>query len=174
MTHRTTVLVGCVAAMAISSTALGGGWATTTVDDAPEQFRAGTTHEITYTVLQHGRTPVEDATAIVFRPAKGTMSSASEIVVKGFPTGEPGQYRAHVEVPAPGVWLWEACQGVFGTFELGSVEVTGSVTGASVDQRFIGAGLGVLALVVLVVILYRLRGAVRPNSVPASRITSRM
>jgi hypothetical protein len=57
----------------------------------------------------------------------------------------------------------------------GSVEVMGSVTGASViDQRFIGAGLGILALVVLVVILYRLRHAVRPNSVPASRITSRM
>jgi hypothetical protein len=56
MTRNAMVALAGAAVMAISGTALGGGWATTTIDDAPEQFRAGTTHEITYTVLQHGRT----------------------------------------------------------------------------------------------------------------------
>lgn len=171
--RRTTMIIvaACVAAMAMPGTAIAGGWATTTLDEAPVEFRAGVTHEVTYTVLQHGRTPVDGSTAIVFRPAKGTMSPASEIRFQGFPTDEPGQYRAHVELPVAGVWVWEVEQGPFGTFDLGSVEVGADTAGSFLSangSRLLVAGLvgaGLLAAGVL-------RQASRPNSAPASRITS--
>lgn len=167
------ILAGGVTALTLSGSAMAGGWATTTVDDAPDEFHAGATHEITYTVLQHGRTPVNDSTALVFRPAKGTMSSASEIVFMGFPTGEPGQYRAHVEVPVAGVWLWEVRQGVFGTLELGSVDVADVDSGISLPGwGVIGPLIGGIVLALLGLILARLRHAERPSSAPASRITS--
>lgn len=167
------ILAGGVTALTLSGTAMAGGWATTIVDDAPDEFHAGATHQVTYTVLQHGRTPVDDSTAIVFRPAKGTRSSVSEIVFRGFPTGTPGQYRASVEVPAPGVWLWEARQGLFGTFELGSVEAADVGPGISLPGwADVGPLIGGIVLAFLGLILARLRHAVRPSSAPASRITS--
>jgi hypothetical protein len=154
---------------AFASVAVAGAWATTVVDEAPAQFHEGETHEVVYTVLQHGVTPVEEATAIVFRPAKGTESSLTEIVFAGSPTGEPGQYRAHVVVPASGVWLWEVRQGGFGIFELGSTTVadeTGWSLGRSSAMVLVAMALGMLLLVMR-------RIQTRPNSAPASWMTSR-
>jgi hypothetical protein len=177
MTRRTMVIVAmCAVVMALPSTALAGGWATTaTVDEAPDGFRAGATHEVTYTVLQHDETPVDDSTAIVFKPAKGTMSSASEIIFRGFSTGRPGQYRAHVELPVSGVWIWEVRQGELGTFQLGSLEVGDSHAGGEPGDegvRLLTVAFAALALLLLPAARIRQR-AVIPNSVPASMITSR-
>lgn len=173
MRRRTMIIVAaCVAVMSIPGTALAGNWATTTIDEAPDEFRVGITHEVTYTVLQHGRTPVDGSTAIVFKPAKGTMSSASAIRFKGFPTDEPGQYRAHVELPVSGVWIWEVEQGPFGTFELGSVQVGAEPAGSLLSgdrSRLLVAGLVGAGLLFAAGVL---RQASRPNSAPASRITS--
>lgn len=167
-----TIVAACFAAMSIPGTALAGNWATTTIDEAPDEFHTGVTHEVTYTVLQHGRTPVDGSTAIVFRPAKGTMSPASDIRFKGFPTDEPGQYLAHVELPVSGVWIWEVEQGPFGTFELGSVEVGAHTAGSFLSgdgSRLLVAGLVGVGLLFAAGVL---RQASRPNSVPASRMTS--
>lgn len=175
MRRRTMIIVAaCFAAMSISGTAMAGNWATTTLDEAPDQFRMGVTHEVTYTVLQHGTTPVDGSTAIVFRPAKGTMSSPSDIRFKGFPTGEPGQYRAQVELPVSGVWIWEVEQGPFGTFDLGSVEVGTDTAGSFLfgdGSRLLVAGLAGAGLLLVAGVL---RQASRPKSAPASRMTSRM
>jgi hypothetical protein len=121
MLKRLRVLtVTAVMVFALGGTALAGGWALTVVNDAPQQFEAGAEHQITYTILQHGRSgaSVEDTSLDFFHPRfKGLFSFPGE------PTGNPGEYVAAVTLPTAGSWSWEVNQGWFGVQELGSIDV---------------------------------------------------
>jgi hypothetical protein len=128
MLKRLRVLtVTAVMVFALGGTALAGGWALTVVNDAPQEFEAGTEHQITYTILQHGRSGanVESTSLDFFHPRfKGLLSFPGE------PTGNPGEYVAAVTLPTAGSWSWEVNQGWFGVQELGSIDVLTPTTGA--------------------------------------------
>jgi hypothetical protein len=117
------LVVTALMVFALGGTALAGGWALTVVNDAPEEFTAGTEHQITYTILQHGRSgaKVEGTSLDFFHPRfKGMVSFPGE------PTGNPGEYVATVMLPTTGTWSWEVNQGGFGVQELGSIDVLNS------------------------------------------------
>lgn len=123
-------MVTAVMVLALGGTALAGGWALTVVNNAPQEFKAGIEHRITYTILQHGRTAVnvEGTSLDFFHPRyKGLLSFPGE------PTGNPGEYVAAVTLPTTGSWSWEVDQGGFGVQELGLIEVldTATTTGAA-------------------------------------------
>jgi hypothetical protein len=175
MTRRSIVVLSTIlATFAFASVAHAGNWATTTIDDAPDEFQAGKGYDVVYTVLQHGVTPVEGSTAIVLRPGKGTEADVPELVFPGVPTDVPGQYRARVEIPASGAWVWEVRQGIFGVFDLGSLSVA-----AEPGWSLVRIPTGVLVAAMLTVVLAATITVMRraqtiPNSAPASRTTSSM
>ncbi|HET8740611.1 MAG TPA: hypothetical protein VFO17_12880 [Acidimicrobiia bacterium] len=175
MTRRSIVIVFTIlTTFAFASVAHAGNWATSSIDDAPDEFQAGKGYDVTYTVLQHGVTPVEGSTAIALRPAEGTEADVEELVFRGVPTDVPGQYRAHVEVPASGVWQWEVRQGVFGVFDLGSLTVAAE-PGWSLGRIPTGVLVAAMLAVVLAGTLAVMRRAqTSPSSAPASRTTSSM
>jgi len=121
------LVVTAIMVFALGGTALAGGWALTVVNDPPQEFEAGTEHQITYTILQHGRTgaTVDDTSLDFFHPTLKEMLS-----FPGEPTGNPGEYVASVTLPTAGSWGWEVDQGWFGVQELGSIDVLDTTRGA--------------------------------------------
>jgi hypothetical protein len=102
-------------------TAGAGGWAISTFDELPERFEAGNIYQLTYTVLQHGQTPLDGIdTGVVLR----NTASGAEIRFVGAPTGVPGQYQVEITTPDGGSWEWWVVQGDFGPHELGRLPLS--------------------------------------------------
>jgi hypothetical protein len=95
-----------------------GGWAVTVVDPLPTVV-AGAPLEVSFTILQHGQTPVdvEDVLLIVTEPDGDRRQFPAR------PAGEVGRYRATVELADPGEHGWQVVQGWFGAQDLGRLEV---------------------------------------------------
>ena len=160
------IAVACMALAAVSATALAGG-AATTIDQAPDEFQAGVGYDVTYTVLQHGVTPVEGETALLF-----SLDDGEPLRFVGTPTGTPGQYVAAVELPTAGAWLMEVDQASFGVVEHDIVEVVGSGLALPASGEVLAFGLIAVAIALGVFVVVKARHASRPNSAPASRMTS--
>lgn len=99
--------------------AAAGGWATTTLDGAPDA-RPGETQEVGFTILQHGRTPVAvDDVAVIVRDEEHDQEWPAVA------EGKVGHYVAEVTFPAEGDYTWAVRQGWFGDYELGPLQVGG-------------------------------------------------
>jgi hypothetical protein len=100
--------------------ALGGNRAVTTFDSLPDEFAAGETYDLTYTILQHAATPVDvGSSTVVFVDAEtGDLLSFEAIA-----TGERGKYAVTVTLPRSGEWQWRVTQGQFAAHELGVLHV---------------------------------------------------
>ena len=108
---------------ALTSTALAGGWAVTTLDAVPAGVRAGQSLAIGFTIRQHGVTPARveqygGQVAIRIRP---TWKPAADVPARA--DGPVGHYLAEVRFPSAGVWSWEVEQGPFAPQPLGTVTV---------------------------------------------------
>lgn len=79
-----------------------GGWAVIMLDEIPTGVVAGEPLTIGFTVLQHGKTPMEglDPTITV------TSSNSESFMVHAKPEGETGHYAATLTFPAEGNWTW--------------------------------------------------------------------
>ena len=129
---------------------LAGGWAVGTIHDAPTEFEAGETYQITYTILGHGQEPVEvDGTGILFTPADG-----DELRFAGSATGNAGEYVAEVTVPTEGTWKWHLSLGFYGDQSLGTTSVSsGSLSGdTAVDALKVVLPLATLAALALLIV----------------------
>lgn len=87
------LLVGPVMAAAA------GGWAVTTVEDLPDYVVAGQPVNLSFTVRQHGTTPVNRLNARVEATAAGADARADAA-----PAQAPGRYTATLTLPRPGDW----------------------------------------------------------------------
>ena len=152
----------CLVFVAVSATAIAGGAATSIVQ-APDEFQAGVSHDVTYSVLQHGVTPIEGETALLF-----SQDGSQPLRFVGTPTETPGEYVATVELPASGSWLIEVDQAAFGVVEHDIVEVVDPWVPASGDVLAIVAVAMAAGLLVL-----KLR-TVRRDSSSASPVASEM
>jgi hypothetical protein len=122
------VTLGALLILITAAPALAGGWAVTSVEDAPAEFVPGETYQLHYTVLQHGRTPVDvDDTAVILR----SRDSAETLIFEGIATKEVGRYEVEVEIPTTGSWEWKITQGPFQAQELGTLPMQASPTPAS-------------------------------------------
>lgn len=112
--------VAMLALMTIPMVAYAGGWAIASFDEVPSEFSAGTTYDLEYTVLQHGKTPVDVGSSQVrIVDSQGTVTELDAVA-----TGQPGRYSVAVTFPESGPWQWEVALGAFGAQEMGTVEVT--------------------------------------------------
>jgi hypothetical protein len=101
-----------------AASALGGGWATTTLDPVGDPLRVGDGALVGYTIRQHGVRPVSlENTGIAIR------RGARRAFFPGRPSGATGHYVATVTFPARGTWTWSARQGWFAPYDLGTVTV---------------------------------------------------
>ena len=167
MLRKVLVVAGvCSMVVVMAGSAFAGGGAVSSVDSAPDEFEAGVTYDVSYTVLQHGWAPIEGETALVF--SDGGPDSLRFI---GTPTKAPGTYFAEVELPVAGTWTLQVDQGPFGMADIGTVEAieTGTTGVYTQALRFALVAVSLLAVTVLAI---RSRQAVSPSSAPASRITS--
>jgi hypothetical protein len=85
-----------------------GGWATLELSSTPDGVRAGQEWVVDLKVLQHGRTPLEDATPSVTISRRGTDVSRKFAAHK---TGQAGVYRATVVFPNAGDWKYAVDDG---------------------------------------------------------------
>jgi cytochrome c2 len=85
------------------STAQAGGWAVITLDEMPGEIQAGEPLEIGFTVLQHGRTPMEGLTPTI-RASNSTTGET--FFANASPEGETGHYAASLNFPSGGSWDW--------------------------------------------------------------------
>lgn len=136
------VTVTVLTALALPAAASAGGWATVGLDPLPGTPRAGEPWNVELTLLQHGRTPLEEVEpAITIRPAGGgdaTTFRATE-------TGRPGVYAARVVFPSGGAWSYEVDDGFAARHAFGDVRVTGRAAAAAVgaeETRVAGDGGG--------------------------------
>jgi hypothetical protein len=120
--RKTWLLIALAAAITgLPLAASAGGWAITTFDELPAGFEAGSTYHLTYTVLQHGKTPLEGLdTGVVLR----NTDNGAEIRFDGAPTGLPGQYQVEITTPDGGSWEWWVVQGDFAPHELGPLPLS--------------------------------------------------
>ena len=111
--------VAILALMTIPLVAFAGGWAIASFDEVPDEFEAGVTYDLEYTVLQHGETPVDvDGSEVRIFDSDGTVTEFGAVA-----TGQPGRYSVAVTFPEPGSWHWEVTLGVFEAHDMGTVEV---------------------------------------------------
>lgn len=110
------------AAMAAAG-AVKGGWAATTLDERV-QPEPGETTEVGFTILQHGRTPVNvDDVAVIIRVADDAAGAGREQEWPAVQQGETGHYVAEVTFPDEGRYDWAVRQGWFGEYDLGTLRV---------------------------------------------------
>jgi len=113
--------------LALPLAASAGGWALTSFDEMPTEFAAGEAYDLSYTILQHGKTPVDvGKSAVLVTDSEGTVT---EFVATA--TDEVGRYDVQVTFPESGTFSWQVSQGPFREHDLGSIDVAAAPAGVA-------------------------------------------
>lgn len=166
-----TVLMTVGLVLAMGATAYAGDMAITSFDSLPATFDAGKTYTLTYSVLQHGVTPVDGDSSLIFT----RVDDGEQAVFEGEPTGEPGRYRVDVTIPVEGEWEWQVTQGPFAPQQMEPITVEpGATTAPSPTPALPMVVATVLLLAVLVAAWFIVRRSVeqRANPVRATAQTN--
>ncbi|CAN5320515.1 hypothetical protein BH18ACT5_BH18ACT5_17390 [soil metagenome] len=109
-----------VALLAIPGWAQAGGWALTSFDEMPTSFEAGETYELSYTILQHGQTPIDAGSSSVFV----TDAAGNTTEFRATKGNDIGRYTVQVTFPESGTFTWQVSQGGFEPHDLGFIGVS--------------------------------------------------
>lgn len=119
------LLIGLtLAALALPTGAVAGGWATAGVSPPPDDMGPGQTWDARIELLQHGVTPLENVEPIVMISNGPTDKS-----FPAKPTGEPGVYVAKVVFPSKGEWTYRVDDGFSQTHSFAPVTIGGAGAG---------------------------------------------
>jgi hypothetical protein len=119
MRTRLAVVAALTGALIAPASATAGGWATVGLDPMPDGVGAGKVWEVELTVLQHGRTPLEDV-----RPRVIITRAGDRDVFPARATSKPGLYRAEVVFPSTGTWRYAVDDGFTQTHTFPPVRVS--------------------------------------------------
>lgn len=155
------MVVAFVALLGIPATVSAGGWAVTTLDQVPEEPRAGETYQIGYTIRQHGETPV-GIEMIQTTEIKIQGGDGSTHTFPGHPEGTVGHYVAEVNFPVSDEWTWSVNQGIFGDQDLGTIAV--SPPPAMFGNDLLRIVLPVAALLAVILVAVQGRALLRTRS----------
>lgn len=100
MRHKLSLGVVGAAVLLQSAALVAGGWAVVTVENPPARFVVGEPVPLTFTVRQHGETPLDG-----LAPSIAATSGRDRLHAAARPAGRPGQYVATVTLPRPGAWV---------------------------------------------------------------------
>jgi mono/diheme cytochrome c family protein len=84
-----------------------GGWATITLKDFPEYTVAGTPLNLTFTIRQHGQTPLSGLHPALHATTTAGLNAKSQ----ARPGKDPGEYSATITLPQPGEWTIDIASG---------------------------------------------------------------
>ena len=142
---------GALLTIAAALPAMGGGWAVTTLDSIPDRFDAGQTYAVSYTIRQHGVTPVnvEAMDPSSRTEIRVTDPTSKTLSFPGVRSGATGHYVAQVSFPAAGTWTWEVTQGPFAPQGLGTITVLVAGVAAPAAQPPLAAPAGPAATAAL-------------------------
>jgi hypothetical protein len=126
------LVLALIGLVAVCVPALAGGFAVTTLDEAPQDLRANQTYRIGYTIRQHGITPVVSASTRIVAQLSATGDTTAFV---GSPEGPAGHYVAEVRFPSAGMWSWQVEQGPFAPQQLGSIVVEAAAVAAPDPAR---------------------------------------
>lgn len=99
---RIAIGLALVLALGFAVRVFAGGWAVITLDELPSGVVAGEPITIGFTVLQHGRTPMDGLDPTV----TARLSMTEKFIAKAEPQGETGHYVATLTFPKEGDWEW--------------------------------------------------------------------
>jgi mono/diheme cytochrome c family protein len=91
-----------ILALVLTVPVFAGGWAVIVLDELPTNIVAGEPLTIGFTVLQHGRSPMDGLEPII----TANLYKEQEFVVFAEPDGKPGHYTATITFPKEGEWRW--------------------------------------------------------------------
>ncbi len=149
MRHLAVAMRGLVIATALAALAapavLAGGWATFVPDAASlEGFEPGVPHDVTLTLLQHGKTPLDSGSVTLAFAAPGQPTVDATARSLG-----GGRWVASVTLPAAGAWALTARHSDLTIDDASIYDVTVSAGSATTA----GPGLGVAPIAALVTVL---------------------
>jgi hypothetical protein len=120
--------------LVVAPAAYAGGWATVSLSSTPAGTHSGAPWTVDITVLQHGRTPLQDVEpAVIITSGDATKTFAAK------PTGKPGVYRAEVVFPSAGRWEYQVDDGfvppthTFPAVQIGAAPAVPAATATSDD-----------------------------------------
>jgi len=99
---RISIALAVLLSVVLAIPAFAGGWAVITLDELPTGVVAGEPLTVGFTVLQHGKTPMDGLDPTI----TATSSNSESFVVHAKPEGETGHYAATLTFPAEGSWNW--------------------------------------------------------------------
>jgi hypothetical protein len=168
MVRRTLVIaVVALAALTLPLAALAGGWAITSFDELPSDIEAGRSYDLSYTILQHGQTPVDVAVSTVrITDAQGQVS-----IFNGTRVGL-GRYTVSVTFPTTGTFFWEVTQGSFEPHSLGTVTIDSMATATTAGTAggLLGMMLPIALVLVILLVAVQLVALLRKRQVPTGPV----
>ncbi|MEU7690796.1 hypothetical protein [Microbispora hainanensis] len=127
--RRLLVALAAMAAIlvpALPAHARAGGWAVTELDPLPATVRPDVSYTVGFWVLQHGTHPYDGPGDIGPIGLRLTGKDGTTLTFDGTPLPEPAHYATSITVPA-GRWRVEGVQGIFATYEIGTLTVPGGL-----------------------------------------------
>lgn len=120
-----TLLLHCILLLLLSTPLFAGGWAVVTVDELPQQLRAGEATPLGFTIRQHGQHPVnvEDVFVRATNPASGET-----LTFPARQAGADGHYVVDILLPTAGLWEWEIQPGWFPVATMAPMSVVEQTT----------------------------------------------
>ncbi len=113
------VVTTAMLVLSMASVAVAGSIPVVTFGEVPTEFQAGTPYTLDYSILAHGKEPMDlGATAIRFQGPDGESLTFSGVSL------EKGRWTAEVTLPEAGEWRWEVVSGTTVLQTLGSLSVT--------------------------------------------------
>lgn len=99
---RVALGLALISALLLVIPVFAGGWAVITLDELPTDVVAGEPLTIGFTVLQHGRTPMDGLEPTI----TANLYKEAQFVVNAEADGKPGHYTANITFPKEGEWRW--------------------------------------------------------------------
>jgi hypothetical protein len=132
----------------MGATALAGNITVVSFDEVPTEFRAGTTQPVSFSILSHGKEPIDvGSTSVSFQGPDGqTLTFEARFDGKG-------RYTADVVLPNSGQWQWAIVADDFIRQDLGTITVAPAdgVTGLLASLR-VGLPIATLLAVILLIV----------------------
>jgi hypothetical protein len=161
--RRTVRILTIIAVLVITTgaTALAGSITVVTFDEVPTEFQAGTTNTVSFSILSHGKEPIDAGpTSVRFQGPDGKT-----LIFDARFDGE-GRYTAEVILPSSGEWHWAVATGEYIRQDLGTISVapTGGVTGV---LTYLRVGLPIATLLAVILLIVQMTPVIRIRKGPA-------
>lgn len=142
--------VTAVLVMTTGAAALAGNITVVTFDEVPTEFQAGTTQPVSFSILSHGKEPIDAGpTTLRFRGPDGETRTFDARY-----DGE-GRYSAEVTLPASGQWQWAVATGDYIRQDLGTIQVA-PAEGVPGLLALLRVGLPIATLLALILLAVQL------------------